>query len=595
MSDISISFYDDTYIETFFNKIFPKFPYDLIVNILQFLSIPEILVLQSLIEDNYVKRIRINQIKKHRLSIICDSIDFDEEIDKKFLQIKQMFQTIVRLTKSDPHNIIPVDITFFCESMVIDCLDDWLDNATNFDIVLILYRCHCFELQNYKKSSMITKIYVEHSACESSQDFRLDFSIYSNLKEIEYCCGYLKSLNLDSSFETLTSLAIPDIYSQEYLSRFINLKHLKIEFQEDFHIKKLPRNILTLWLEGLYVNSDIIIQSSDDWPKNLNSLSIIMGANFRSESISSYKLPSNLESLTINSVEVSNIFPEFPSLLRDLELQSHSKNPLYFSSILEMGYRKLVLDGFIPVDDSISSLKVAQGLEELSFVFPSCSFSLDSIDFEGAKSTLRSLSLAFKNYQCSFTRVNFGEFSKLKSIKLEGCNIELENLILPTCLNELEIEFDHFTSIDDNCPLFSNPYIYSRLQSLKFSSCQVGFISPNVSLPINLRTLFIPHCNDVRFLSNVINHTSLNHFGIWKLTSFEIFDDLEIFNTEGSSNFTTNINKLEFEIYCTPFTDSIIENFYNQIESTFRKKIANRKVCEKLRSYQILDLVPKFD
>ncbi|KAK6463583.1 hypothetical protein DFJ63DRAFT_312892 [Scheffersomyces coipomensis] len=582
--------YDDFFIATFFNNIFPKFPYDSIVGILRLLSIPEIVILQTLINDDYVKGIRIDQITKQRLTVRyrdskkgMDPCLLRSIFQEKF-KIKTLFHTITDLTKFEHINPIPVEFNFqSTKSFPILYLDEFIRNSNSFDIALnffMLKYSQFKKLENCKKAMCVSIIRISDIVGKGNQSVDLDLSKYSNLKvfECRYCLNF-KSLRLDSAFNTLTKLIIPDVCDQDYLSKFINLKYLDINFKEEFVIKKVPRTIVTLCLISYNENSEIIIQSQDDWPKGLESVEFnVFRKAFEGVIIG---LPFYLKKLTImyrDNSEFTVNLPSLPASLIEFDIATLGDYTYMDSTIVSIqgdNLKKLEFFRICLLDDSTKPVYIAPGIEEFKFRSGKCSFDLNDLNFEYAKLSLKKLEICFMEKHV-FTQLDFEEFSKLESVILESCIIEnLNNLKLPLSLRSLRFRLNHFISVDHSCPLFGDPMKYPNLVSLSFMNCDIDYISTEIQLPKYLQILEVPLSNNKQLFSKILNHECLTYLRIFPLTSLEYFDKFKDFSISNSHN-NSKIRRLECILpYPASDTDLTVK-VYKSIEKAFGKIIERK-------------------
>ncbi|KAK6465906.1 hypothetical protein DFJ63DRAFT_36095 [Scheffersomyces coipomensis] len=584
-------FYTDAYIAKFFKSTFPNFAYDLIIQTFQFLTIPEFLLLQSLIKDDYISSIKIDQITKKRFIAIDSDCSFGEDkqsvVDDNIIQ-KENFKILVQAANSIPNNLIPVRFWFleiFRSKMInesIDCYDNF-DIAFQFcDLNYPQYK----KLERYRKSSYVTELLIysiQFIDRKYPNNIDLDFSSYVNLRTFKVNrLTNVRSIKLDSSFETLTDLSTLDKFHEDYLASFINLKNLSLRFQKNLKIKKLPRSIVTLELKPLYEISEIIINSSSDWPEDLRSLSLEISDSSLDQVRN--KLPLQLKSLKISYLStIEKSIPDLPFALNDLELRYSPKvledpNLSVFldpKQIFSSGLETLKIYSLILLNESKNQIHVLHGLQKLTIWIRECLFSLDNIILDKAKSSLKYLVLKIDKYEFEFSSLDFSEFSELTSITLMGCNISsLHHFMLPPCLNNLEFHNNHFALIDHTCPIFSDSWRYPNLHYLTFYSCDIDYISPRINLPINLRTLAIPHYQTKRLLESILRHNSLTYFNLRNsLTSFDMFDDFISTTRKTKSNIHTMDLNLEDRL---TQDKAGLDEFYDKIEIVFQKKIVKR-------------------
>ncbi|KAK6463594.1 hypothetical protein DFJ63DRAFT_125689 [Scheffersomyces coipomensis] len=620
------SFYSDEYISRFYKLLFPKFSYDLIVQTLSYLTIPKILLIQSLVNDEYIKRIKINQITKRRLYIehfSCSGFT-PEEFRISERKRRKIFQDILTLIKSYPDNIVPIYFNFF-NKFPIGSINELLRKLENYDIALEFDELNypqCKKLEGYKGSSNVTRISIDTVTLVDRRFptyVDLNFSNYANLKtfEVQEFIN-VRSLRLDGSFESLTFLSIRDIFHEDYLAKFINLKTLCLEFQKNLNIRKLPRNIISLYLIPLYEISEIFIDSTSDWPQNLRSLSFtISDSAFNAVR---HKLPPYLVKLEINYLtKIENSLPQFCYYLSELFLNfdDDGSNLIdyiadeYFDDVDEEDeeseeesdeYEEYYSahdegsHGYICVEEVFSNqlqtidvrslglicqsenqIHVSYKLEKLKLYVTECLFSMDRISFERAKLSLKTLSISINDYKFSLSNLDFSQFSKLSLIYLSGCNIDnLNSFFLPPYLKLLIIKKNHFKSIDSTSPLFNKSYRYPHLQVLLLKSCDVDYISPRINLPTNLKKLSLPHYGTKQVLRHIIKHKTLTSFNLEKcLSNLNIFDEFVPKRRTGKEK-TTHFNQLNLHLKMN-YSKIELTKFYDKIEAVFGKRIKTRE------------------
>ncbi|KAK6462347.1 hypothetical protein DFJ63DRAFT_153131 [Scheffersomyces coipomensis] len=590
MKQQRISSYNDGYILKFFLRLFPKFPYDIMLKILQLLPIPHILILQSISNDDYTKSLKIQQITNQRFLVDYPifekrSTSADFITTRKIFEIKQTFRIMAELTRSQKENIIPVKIQFstkYCFRKVfpVKLLNELLGDSNNFDLALKLPKLaykEYIKLQRYKKSLNVSSLTIDEVENRRGhfRNIDLDFSNYSNLNSFGLTTlAHIRSLNLNSVLYKLTELEIVDCFDVDYITKFVNLKILSLQFNDTFYVKRLPRNVITLCLKNFSTVCNLIIESSEDWPQNLNSLCMYIYSSNGLEGVTNNKLSPNLEKLQINCYKSWKSLPELPESLIELKFDTSSKEELDINELFQLRLPIISIKGFKLVNDLNTSIEAIDGLEKFSISANDCDFPLDSIYFENAKSSLRDLSVHFWKQSFPSTNLNFSEFTKLTNISLTGCKIiNLSVLELPVSIIRLSINDDYFESVDNTCSLFSNPSRYRNLLHLIIYG--IEYISPRVQFPMNLESLEISHYRNRKILSKIINLKRLTFFRTEeKIDDLNIFDDF-IMHPNRSPYFKSNLKRLEMHI--GQLVDkTVVDGFYDKIEKVFEKKAVNR-------------------
>ncbi|KAK6462348.1 hypothetical protein DFJ63DRAFT_153163 [Scheffersomyces coipomensis] len=580
----------DAYMLNFVFYFFPKLPYDIILHIYSLLTIPHILILQSISHDEYIRSVRIKQITNKRYSF--DYPEITERTSpadlisqtKEIIQIKESFKIMINLTRNWPSNIIPVEIELpsrFASKL----LNELLGDSTNFDLALkfseLDYEDY-INLQTSKKSQLVSSIIayeVSGGSQNSTHGLDLDFLNYSNLRIFsleDY--DNIDTLNLDSIFYTLTELTVTNIFEDDFLTKFINLKILWINYVQTFYIKHLPRNIIALTLQNIdYEESSCIrINSSAEWPQTLKSITFNKIQEYWNEDVCHCKLPENLEILKYSSADVTwQTLPELPESLIELHFDTLSQNELDIDDLFQSKLQFISIQGLTLVHDPNISIEALHGLKVFSVSVEVCDFPLDSIYFENAKSSLRELSIYFEKQLFPSTNLNFSDFNKLTSISLSGCKIgDLNILELPACLISLEISRDYFKLVDNTCSLFANPPRYHNLLHLKIYG--IKHFSPRVQFPTNLETLRISHYRTRRILSKIMNLKYLTYFEINESVGpMYILDDFREVASR-NTNFISTLKSLEIN-FGKHSRKVVMDSFCDKFENVFGKKIVSRE------------------
>ncbi|KAK6463593.1 hypothetical protein DFJ63DRAFT_312902 [Scheffersomyces coipomensis] len=574
-----LSFNNDEYILKFFKHCFPKFPYDILIIILSLLPIPKIILLQSLINDDFVKLIRIKQITKLPWCIKYPHdtfpMNFEDKmrINDEIIKTNQLTKRVVKLSKTISNNNFQINFDFSESSLCpIKTLDYVLGNAKNIVLELELGSLKYIEIEKFKCFQLAGNVIKMSFKKEIGIDIQepcnieLDISNYSKLETLKTpYSSNVKKLSLDSSFQTLTDLTTTSIIDNEDLSKFTNLKSLSICYGKDLYIKKLPRSIISLFIDFEDNGNEIKIESKDDWPPSLTTLSLLISDRAFGDVGSN--LPETLKSFQIEyNSEHSTYFPQLPHSITELIIKSDYAEKC-MDNLLHKGLRKIEIK-VIPLNEPYMEIFLPQGLSEFHWSIPYCPFLLDGLIFNNTKASLKTLHIERIANDIPFNNLNFEDFSTLEEITLDGCKISLHNLKLPISLKSLKVR-DESLSIDKMTVLFKDPHKYFNLQNLQLL-CRKGYTCCRIKLPINLRTLAMPCFDSKQLFIKIFNNKSLMKAKVYDESYIVTLSD-EFGDRENNSNF----DRLRFSLK-TSFNRTIIDSFYDNIESITRRKIPNR-------------------
>ncbi|KAK6462698.1 hypothetical protein DFJ63DRAFT_170288 [Scheffersomyces coipomensis] len=598
------------------------------IQILSYLSIEDIVLFKSLINDVEIEDVPIKDITKERLRIEYmrdhDELIHSEELDLEFgsneekmaMKLLKMhfhhieqsqlkLQKLIKLNKVC-QDIIPIHIdSVNAHHIPLKFLNGFSGESQKFDLILEvenLSHKSISDLDEFSYPDIISGIIITSvPTSDFSTDFNIDFeskmydlSRYKNLRLLNVpSFSTYSSIFSPNLFNTLTDLIINNICEFEYLSHFNKLERLEVEInaEEEFYIKDLPRRISKLKLIVDVDVDPVIINSSDDWPPNLKSLSLKDDycdeppfVNFQN-----YDLPSNLTSLDVEGHFLDGLLDKSPVSLTELTLsqESYYDNSQLINFKIPHGITKLDLTEF---NSSNNSLDLPSGLQ--SFKLFNCNFSMpvNDFNFDHCKSSLRVFEVESYKNPISFTNLDFSEFSKLTNISIADCAItSLSSFNPPTCLRYLDIIDNSIKTLDESCPLFNNPSKYSQFVEATFKDCQITRISPNIKWPIHLQDLFISDSCEKKFFftSSIARHKSLRKLHLGVLSSIHIYD-LNITKSGDPSKF----EKLTFTFTSDsiPKTKQDYNRFYDKIEFHVGKKIQKRAYKTNLNK----DVVMKF-
>ncbi|KAK6466034.1 hypothetical protein DFJ63DRAFT_311111 [Scheffersomyces coipomensis] len=535
MEEPEDQFYNDVYVAKFFKLRFPDLCYDLIVAIFKLLDTSTIIFLQSLINDKYIKGIRIQHNGKRRIYIPYykdQNYRHDESKIEEKLDSEQSCNIMKELIKHNRHNVYPINLSFRETTLFpVRFIDQMLGKTKNFDISLTfdsLDYAQYHKLKYFRRSSEVTEISIAKISKPKKKNlFDLDLSKYTNLKKFYLeKKEHIRSINLSSSFETLVELDIPDIYDEGYLLNFVNLKSLGTRFSGTFNIRNLPRNIISLCLMSTEESERLIIPSDYVWPQKIRKLALQFLDDFIVEGFKDSRLSPSLKKLRIVSIlPIESLLPKLPSSLKDLEINDLCQEPVDFNELSSPGLEAMTLFNIELKDTELNFVEFPKMMKHFYYSTNLLSIPLDKIRFENAKDNLESLTIMIEHYAHESSRLDFSEFLNLSSITLDGCNTKLANIKLPQCLKKLKISNDNLQSVDEQCPFLSDSLIYPNLEKLAFSNCRIDYISSTIKFPVNLISLSIPYYRNKDVLLNIFKHESLTKLKIDSISKPDIFDD----------------------------------------------------------------------
>ncbi|KAK6462111.1 hypothetical protein DFJ63DRAFT_313256 [Scheffersomyces coipomensis] len=596
--DGKATFYDNDYIYSFFTDYFPQLPYELIIRILRSLHVRVVLQLQCLMKDKYIRSIKFKEINERAMFVTIPYTSKKLRYQQSLLEFQKMFDIIhllIETNDDNKDNIIPISIfitTFNLESVHI--INTLLEYPNNFDISLTIRRLdYHFQKQLLKLNIVnnVSELLIYTLTNDQLMDktvTNLDLSMYHDLRSFRLANSInLSSIKFSTWYDTLVDLCITGVNVGVEFLRFKNLEDLKISKEpgKNIYIRHMPRSLRKL---EIIVNENVpdiesgrcILTSFDDWPSNLENLILLDKStdqvDFIFADIINFKLPSNLIELTIEGNRLYNMLHQLPDTLERLNLEyfdDEIDSALAENIIIPLGMKEIRLRGFnIAFADDIQF-----PLNLVHFTLNSCQSStpLNDYNFEYSKQTLRTLEISDYGNPTAFTRLDFNEFSVLRSICFDYCEIvSLDNFIPPCCLEVLEISDNPITSINENCAVFNNPTKYPKLTDIQITYCEINYISPRIRLPINL-TLFkicdtVP--KDFYINSSIRNHEALEYIEVSMISKLDTYENEDYIDHPEAIivNHKSKLTGIKFKMKW----NSVYEN-PNEIED----------LCTKVKSY----------
>ncbi|KAK6462668.1 hypothetical protein DFJ63DRAFT_335981 [Scheffersomyces coipomensis] len=589
---------NDEYIYKFFTKFYGKLPIELKVAILSHLSIPKILLLKSLINDDETRSLPIKSITKDKIHAgvcRCENIHLENRLSRKeaLINTDDIIPIIVHVNTDERCREFDLTRTELTGSAYwFKKVSRSYDFESNADLELsfdeITYS-KCEELKEFPGYYNVSGINI--SELTGTHYLRsLDFSKFTNLEQFQIISNNsLSKLSLSPTiFEKVTDLAIDNVLEEEFYSKFINLKRFDIHIQKgrNLHIASIPRRVETLKITVEHIRialkstgGQIIINSSEDWPQHLKHLTLddsrYLVCNFTE--VSKYKLPSYLRTLKTSGFPYGRLLSQLPDSLIDLNMDitrhtidfegsSNEQVDFEFPSSL----RNINLQ-LLDVNAKDKTYNLPKGLK--TFIAIGCDFKIpfNNFNFNTCNTCLEHLE--FENNSIEFTNLYFTNFTKLKVIKLSGCRIDsLTYFTPPSCLKVLELCNNPIKSIDETCPLFNNPARYNMLEKIEISESKISFISSKIDLPINLQSLTIRDAKiqNFCFTPSIVNHKSLRNLWLSRLQSIDFCDDDKSENKCESSIKTLYLG-VNSHLHTWCFKD--IKKFYLNLETCLGKKI----------------------
>ncbi|KAK6466033.1 hypothetical protein DFJ63DRAFT_311110 [Scheffersomyces coipomensis] len=605
MEESEDQLYDDLYVAKFFKVRFPDLCYDLIVAIFKLLDTSTIILLQSLINDKYIKAIGIQYNDSSRIHIPYyrdQNYKHDESKFEEMIESEQSCNIMKELIGYNRYNVYPINLSFRETTLFpVRFIDQMLGKTKNFDISLTfdsLDYAQCHKLKHFRRSSEVTKISIEKVGKPKRKIlFDLDLSKYQKLKSFRLTNGdNISNINLSSSFGTLRDLKIAFRFDEGYLSNFVNLESLNITIIGIFNLMDLPRHITDLYIKSIDETHRLISPSDYDWPKKIVNLTLNFDNDFIVEGFKGSNLPPGLKILTIFSdLPMESILPKLPSSLTELKIFdsyieyagiNESSIPIDFSEILSPGIETMKVMGVNLQYEEGSLLEFPKRMIDFYINTDSFFVRLDDIIFENAKDDLEYLVIIIQNYSYTFSKLDFSEFTKLSTVTLEGCNINnLSSFKIPQSLKSLRIRNNCFKSIDEKCPFLSDSVKYPNLKKLHFEECKTKNISSTIKLPINLTSLTIPYHRNKELLLNIFKHESLLLFEIDSMRKPDIFDDFKEIN--GVNTYKTNIKYLTLSSEHNIFKNSTLKKIYKSVKLAMGKGYSRVKVGTYYEYYEL--------
>ncbi|KAK6459907.1 hypothetical protein DFJ63DRAFT_254714 [Scheffersomyces coipomensis] len=573
----------DYYIYKFFSVYYPKFPIELMVKILQYTTIQDILLFQSLTKDDETKKLEIKHITNEKLTYEINC----KHRFKPFHFINGIANVVALMGDREPSISVRLDFKegkYFKRS----CLEyiEGLPSCFNFEL-------NFDELRYSKYDDLISFI---------------DFTYITSLKILKMTSGersmklnfsrlYVKSFHLVTnlshikltlpSFEDLTDLSIDNAFEGEYYANLVNLKTFGIYISKGrrFNIEHVPRGVTELKIVVKYVSKSenenceyVKIKSRQDWPINLKSLTLDDSKN----EAGAFKdvfgvLPSNLIKFSVCGHSFYKFSSQFPDSIIDLHLYSTFSVmdipyvDLQFPSSLE----NIVFQNLKMIVPN-KSYNLPTRLKSFKLDFSDLSLSLNNFNFDHCKSSLKNLQISRYEEPLVFSNLNFSEFLKLTNIELVSCGIKsLSHFKPPRCLKTLQVCRNPITTIDETCDLFNNENGCPLLQSISIKGCQISFISPNIEWPINLKSLVIQDevPKDFYFNTSIAKHESLETLYLSVLSSFKFCEvDKAIKRKTKIKSFVLSVTD-DF----LPTKPYELLKFYDKIHLFLGKRVLNRK------------------
>ncbi|KAK6461749.1 hypothetical protein DFJ63DRAFT_314380 [Scheffersomyces coipomensis] len=522
------SFYNDYYISKFFTNSFPNFSYDLIIQIFKLLSIEQILLLQSLSQDEYIRSLKIKDITSERLVLSHLFVEIAEDELEEYMQKcqKEFVNSLsnASLYNKTVGNIIPISIEINdTGAFPVKYIEKLLSKA-KFHLKLTLVNlpfAECKKLEKFRYASSVSELNLRGIRYHSpkDRDSNLNLSRYVNIQELKEYSESNLSVILSSAIPyKLSSLIINDLVEGNHISRLENLTSLSLHLTDnmDFEIKQLPRSLISLELAS--GSGFIYISSSNDWPQKLENLVLRSTNLFQMtfHNLQFYKLPPSLRTFDFSVSYPFNILPQLPDLLKVLkvELPSPSSYRDFYSEASLPYLKRLVIhNDFWENDKRI--IKFTSELESLKLCH--MKFPIPEVDFHVMRFSLKELRIVHYNGDTALENLNFNQFQNLSVIYLKDCKINhLKYFSPPSSLKTLEIYECPISSIEESCPIFKDSSNYSFLTEIKINSCPIILISPNLELPSKLEHLSIVGrtgslTNCIHIGPSILNHKSLTY------------------------------------------------------------------------------------
>ncbi|KAK6461747.1 hypothetical protein DFJ63DRAFT_336520 [Scheffersomyces coipomensis] len=593
-------FYNDEYIYSFFTYQLPKFDNYTILEILKDMPIETFLLLQSTTNDKFIKQLKLKDINPKPLEYSTFwHNDFSGACIREIDNCQNTIINCMNYNKTLGH-YIPINFSIHQDGQQQICLpeflEDLLDNNNYFELELQIrgfnFTPLLKSLETFRFGHRVTQIvFCPYKTQRESDVTKLDID-FSNYIKLNMFYAWMKqtlTINLPpSSIQSLTSLTLANIYDPNCLIKLDNLKTLQMMIKEEveFDIKYLPRNLKEL---SLLCNNGIInINSENDWPQNLEQLKLqdVHFLGFPFEKFQHYKLPPNLKKLSADVHVYLDMFTQLPDLLSNLEI---SLGPRAFATenILKvpLGLKDLQISNWYSISSS-DTIEFESALEKL--ILTNISFPLPQLNFQTLKHSLRDLDISKYQHEISLYHMNFSQFTSLETIIISSSTFEsLENFKPSPSITYIEIHKCHIRSITDECLLFNSPLDFPKLTEISFIECDISYISPNIKLPINLKSFKI-HDNTVKGFSltnSMIYHPTLEYLtvGVIKLSKL-IPDDLKPLDVYFKSKLKT------FSIEYISCSQMNLDQFCHALEQVFRRKILRKHQFD-YKLYSKVDLV----
>ena len=617
---------DEDYIDSFLVNNFPNLPDDIIVDIINQLSldyiiewilqVPELqdIVLQEFYNQNEIQFL-VSPTKRPHLNHV--------PLEKLELTTFKGYYQINTFLAENASKFVPKKLVIICGGdwlSLVSLLSDfkeWLSKIQYLELVLETHPLKPKDLENILAFKNLSKIHFSGVSLKSCTKFLRQNELLSahtslsniillkhditNWTDIELprC---LKSLDLSwDSTINIKTLRIPEGVEEIYFNsaKVENIENIDMSACGDnlntlmltynsltlISLKDLPRGLKTLDLSCNLISE--IHDIDYGWP-DLDNL-LLRDNRLVDYSISQVtKWPQNLKmlALTANELESITYLENLPDTIEVLDLSNNEFKYLVVSSTgqwftFPKNLKNLQLSGcklLVPEDDSdmTSYLEFPHQLEELNL--SECNItSLNSFKFplsliKLALSGNRILELGSYDDHISKT---WTMLKNLRELDLYSNDIgNLENWKVPPNLKYLDLRVNYIEKLSSEWPIFNFDFNQElQLSYLNISYCRLEEISDTLELPINLRVLDLSNnaiAGTFKFLPCFKQLFRLN-------LSMNLIKDIDIVDDPNGVCNIFELNLTENYICHTNRNKESIQEFYLRLESGLNITIKNKK------------------